>query len=195
MEISAAGAAERIAQLEEQLARREAELAELRLALEVFASMDARTGLPNLNGMVEALVAAADVLNRHGEAFGVIGVRFPGLSQHGGVEAVRHLGAVLGAGLREIDRVGILDQDSFLAVARDCDDEGVHAVIARLTPSLDPDQIPAGVDLPRYAFIAFDESEEIRPDEVIAHIRGTLAEMENPEVIRLRTDGRDARLA
>ncbi len=185
MEMSPEDAAARIRELESLLARREGEIAELRLSLEVFSSIDTRTGLPNLNAMVDALMAAADVLRRHGEPFSVVGIRFPGLSRKANTETVRHFGAVLGAALREIDRVGVLDGDSYIAVARDCDDVGADALIKRLSSFLDDTSLPPGVEGPKYTFVTLDEAGPIRPDVVVDQIRRGLDRTAWAEVLRL----------
>ncbi|NND83584.1 MAG: GGDEF domain-containing protein [Acidimicrobiia bacterium] len=185
MELSPKEAAKRIEHLEALLAHRDAEVAELRLSLEVFSSIDTRTGLPNLNAVVDALLAAVDVLRRHGEAFSVIGVRFPKLSEAATVESVRHLGAVVEAALREIDRVGILSPESFIAIARDCDDTGAAALIERLGSALGAGQVPEGVETPMYSSMSMEKSGEIRPDIVIDRVRRSLDRETPIQVVRL----------
>ena len=150
-------ASARIRDLESELAVSKFEIGTLRLQLDVMSTLDPITGMPNLHGMVELIDGAVHRRERMGEAFGVMTVRFPVLTDirdrfgtdayHG---ALRHAGALITAGLRQIDRVGRLDETTFLAVLADLNAQGVPSVTDRLERMLL--QVP----------LTFGESEVIR---------------------------------
>ena len=147
---------QRIDELEAELEDARAEINQLRLQLHVFTSTDAITGLANRNGLLDSLQGAIDRQQRMAEPYCVVFLRFP---QLGGLmddhheddyeEALRHLGAIVAAGLRTVDRVGRLDETTFVAVltnrnavrpeveqAQCLDDEFGHSVDVAFTLDL-----------------------------------------------------------
>lgn len=125
--------------LRDQLGEALAEIRSLRLRLDVLATLDMDTGLPNLNGIVDAIETACVRQQRTGEPFGVVHVVFPGLDEAATRvgedavgDAVRHLAALLSAAVRGMDRVGRFDTTSFLVVAPQLDAAGVDPLVDRL---------------------------------------------------------------
>lgn len=111
----------RIAQLEESIHGLEFDNGVLRLQFDVLTSTDIVTGLPNLVGMMEIVDNALARQSRSGEPFGLMSVEIPVLSEFDNAgdaataqAALRHCGALIRAGLRDLDSVGRVDERSFL---------------------------------------------------------------------------------
>jgi diguanylate cyclase (GGDEF)-like protein len=133
----------RIEELERRLDAAEAENGMLRLQLDVLASVDIVTGLPNVTGMMDVLENALARSIREGEPFGVMSIHIPELAtiaeRHGRdalKEALRHSGAMIAAGLRQMDTVGRLDDSGFLVTLPMVVDTGIAAVIERVMTML-----------------------------------------------------------
>ena len=133
----------RIAELEAKLEQAQVENGMLRLQLDVLASLDIVTGLPNVTGMMDVLENALARSIRAGEAFGVLSVHIPALGaiaeRHGKDalrEALRHSGAMIAAGLRALDTVGRLDDTGFLVTLPMLEEDGLEAVVGRITDML-----------------------------------------------------------
>lgn len=152
-EISTEG---RVSQLEEELTEARAEISRLRLQLHVFTSTDAVTGLANRNGLLDSIQGALDREGRMSEPFSVVLMRFPQIAGLAGEhtlddyeEALRHLGAVIAAGLRTVDRVGRIDDTTFLAVLTNCPGEHITTVLERSLQSIRA--LPLSVGASEYA--------------------------------------------
>ncbi len=146
----------RIETLEAELDDARAEINQLRLQLHVFTSTDAITGLANRNGLLDSLQGAIDRQQRMSEPYCVVFLRFPQLAglfeahhEDDYEEALRHLGAVVAAGLRTVDRVGRLDETTFVAVLTNCPGEHISVVIERSLASIRA--LPLSVGASEYA--------------------------------------------
>ena len=133
----------RIAQLETRLAEYRQEIGTLRLQLDVLSSTDGQSGLPNLNGLQESIAFAISRLERGGEAFGIVSVRVPELEQiarsgnRGAfTDALRHIGGIIRATVRDVDAVGRFDNASFMVVLPELEEGGLDMVFHRLRSTL-----------------------------------------------------------
>jgi len=126
--------------LQSRLSTLEDENAALRLQLAVFAATDPATGLANRIGLLDAVEMACYRLARMAEPFAVVVTSFGQLDgiddpeEH--LEAVRDLGAMLAAGLRNVDRVGRIDASSFVSVLANIPFEHIDTVVSRTRASL-----------------------------------------------------------
>ncbi len=126
-----------IADLQSELEKALFESGVLRLQLDMLSSTDTLTGMPNLNGIAQALEKAAARADRSGEPFGLMSIEIPVLEklreedpeEH--EDAVRHAGAMITACLRRLDTVGRLEEGAFLVVLPMLGPEGVKAVTQR----------------------------------------------------------------
>jgi PleD family two-component response regulator len=171
---------DRVAVLERELEVARAENNQLRLQLHVFTSTDALTGLANRNGLLDSLQGAIDRQARMQEPYSLVVMRFPqisGLVDEHNVddyeEAIRHLGAVFAAGLRTVDRVGRLDEITFVAVLTNCPGEYISAVIERSLMSIRA--LPLSMGASEYsldpAVVALLSGEEVVPDAAVVFTR------------------------
>lgn len=122
-----------------QLDECRAEVSRLRLLVDVQATIDMATGMLNAQGMLEPLQTAMDRLGRTGESFAVCIVDLPQLAdreQELTDGAMRHAGALLGATLRGMDRVGRLGNSSFLVVMPQMVFDAVGDVLGRIGSSI-----------------------------------------------------------
>jgi len=145
------GTDQRISHLEAELAAARAEINRLELQLSVFTSTDPLTGLSNRNGILDALQGAIDRQHRMTEPYCVVMLRFPQLDdlkaslvEDDLEEALRHLGAIVAAGLRTVDSVGRIDDTTFVAVLTNCPGEFVDVVINRSLESIRALPLSAG---------------------------------------------------
>jgi len=126
-----------IAEMETELEKALFESGVLRLQLDMLSSTDTLTGMPNLNGIAQALEKAAARADRSGEPFGLMSIEIPVLEKLREIEpeehedAVRHAGAMITACLRRLDTVGRLEEGAFLVVLPMLGPEGVKAVTQR----------------------------------------------------------------
>jgi len=126
--------------LQSRLSTLEDENAALRLQLAVFAATDPATGLANRIGLLDAIEMACYRLARMAEPFAVVVTSFGQLDgiddpeEH--LEAVRDLGAMLAAGLRNVDRVGRIGASSFVSVLANIPFEHIDTVVSRTRASL-----------------------------------------------------------
>lgn len=109
--------------LQSELADARAEIGRLELQLHVLTTVDTLTGLANRNGVLDSIEGAVARHQRMEEPFAVVGFRFPELVGLARVhdpdeyaETMRHLAAMLAAGLRNVDTVGRTDEDAFATV-------------------------------------------------------------------------------
>lgn len=143
----------RIAELERLLDEQRLENGVLRLQLDVLSTTDIVTGLPNVTGIVQILENALARHSRSGESFGVMAVNVPALATIGErygkdhvKDALRHSGAMVSAGLRQLDSVGRLDDTTFLVALPMLGREGVGAVIERIERMLESVPMTFGDD-------------------------------------------------
>lgn len=126
--------------LQERIRDLESENAHLRLQLAIMSSTDPVTGLANRAGIVDSIEVAINRLPRMKEPFAVVGVRFPQLNELNDddlrIDAVRDLGALLAAGLRNVDRVGRIDDTTFVAVLANIPTDHVSTVTDRTRGTL-----------------------------------------------------------
>ncbi|MGY9071735.1 MAG: GGDEF domain-containing protein [Acidimicrobiales bacterium] len=171
---------DRVAVLERELEVARAENNQLRLQLHVFTSTDALTGLANRNGLLDSLQGAIDRQARMQEPYSLVVMRFPqisGLVDEHNVddyeEAIRHLGAIFAAGLRTVDRVGRLDEITFVAVLTNCPGEYISTVIERSLMSIRA--LPLSMGASEYsldpAVVALLSGEEVVPDAAVVFTR------------------------
>lgn len=172
---------QRIAELEDELADARAEINQLRLQLHVFTSTDAVTGLANRNGLLDSLQGAIDRQQRMTEPYSVVFLRFPLLAgladdhhEDDYEEALRHLGAIVAAGLRTVDRVGRLDETTFVAVLTNCPGEFISVVIERSLASIRA--LPLSVGASEYALdpavVALLSGDEVAAGAEVVLARG-----------------------
>lgn len=154
----------RLAAVEQALEKRTAALRMLRLQLDVQSIADPVTGLLNRNGIVDSIELALERRSRYREPFAVMTVSFPGLADalsghplHEREEALRHLGAIMTAALRRLDRSGWLGGLTFAAVMPGLTGSDAEAVIDRLRSVLSAAPVEAGggahQPLPRVAAV------------------------------------------
>ena len=126
-----------ISEIQAELEKAMFESGVLRLQLDMLSSTDTLTGMPNLNGIAQALEKAAARADRSGEPFGLMSIEIPVLEKLRESEpdehedAVRHAGAMITACLRRLDTVGRLEEGSVLVVLPMLGPEGVKAVTHR----------------------------------------------------------------
>jgi PleD family two-component response regulator len=113
------------------------ELDRLRLMLDVLGTVDLETGILNRNGLLESLERGRRWMSRRGDIFGAMVVRFPDLprldpSHPDDLETIKHLAATIGAGVREVDEVGRLDDVTFAASLADLNPGAIHVVADRV---------------------------------------------------------------
>ena len=121
----------------DRLAKAEEELARLRFTLDVMGTVDFATGLLNRNGVLEALERGRRWMNRRGDIYGVLVVRFPSMraldpENETDIEILKHLGATIAAGVRDVDEVGRLDELTYASVLADLKPGAIAAVISRV---------------------------------------------------------------
>jgi len=132
-------AAARIAQLEAELQEALFDNGVLRLQLDMLASTDIVTGLPNANGILEVVEKAAARHARSGETFALMFVGIPALQRvaerfgrEGLEDALRHASALVGACVRRLDTVGRVDEEGLVAVMPMLEERGIPAVVTRM---------------------------------------------------------------
>ncbi len=137
-----------VAKLTDRVAELEDEVAHLNLQLAILSSTDAITGLANRTGLADSIEMALYRLQRMAEPFAVVGVRFPGLEALGAdrLDAVRDLGALIAASLRNVDRVGRLDETTFAVVLANVPADHVATVTDRTGALLGSLPASVGVD-------------------------------------------------
>ncbi len=130
----------------EELRRRvveaESEIERLYLTIEVVGVVDLDTALLNRNGVLEAMERGRRWMNRRGDIYGLLLIRFPSLRplnvrEEGDREIVKHLAAVIAAGLRDVDEVGRTDTQTFAAVLADLKPGAIDTVVSRVTNQLE----------------------------------------------------------
>ncbi|MFV1989706.1 MAG: GGDEF domain-containing protein [Acidimicrobiales bacterium] len=133
---------ERMIGLEEELDTARMEVGRLQLQLDLFTSTDPTTGLVNRAGTLDAIQVAAERLERMSEPFAVVVIRIPELdamrreAMEDSGDMARHFGALIGGGLRRLDRVGRLENGSFVTVLSNVDTDHIEVVLSRVRRAL-----------------------------------------------------------
>ena len=167
---------ERIAELEAELAAHRQELGELRLQLDILATIDPTTGLLNRNGILDAVDAAARRQGRTGEPFGRLLISIPELRRILAVEGevlyvdvLRDVAALVTAALRDMDRVGRVDDMTLLALLPWVGDDGMPQVRSRL------ERVLRGRDprlRPSFTSVIASPHGRVNPDDLLAVLVG-----------------------
>jgi GGDEF domain-containing protein len=144
----------------------------------VFAATDPATGLANRIGLLDTIEMASYRLARMSEPFAVVITRFAQLDgltedeEH--LEAVRDLGALLAAGLRNVDRVGRIGSSTFVSVLANIPFEHIDTVVSRTRASLvamtsAADVAPDTIEARVIALSITDVEAQIDADTVLRH--------------------------
>lgn len=125
------------------------EIARLRIELDLFSNTDLLTGFVNRNGLLEAIEQGIERFQRLQEPMSMLAIRIPELStvEHGSedrVQAVQHVGALVKAGLRRLDRVGRLEDDTLLMVLANLNRQDFDVVLQRIRVALTAAPIEIG---------------------------------------------------
>jgi PleD family two-component response regulator len=118
------------------------ELDRLRLTLEVVGTMDLDAGILNRNGLLESLERGRRWLDRRGDIFGALVVRFPAMpvldpQNADDLEIIKHLAATIGAGVREVDEVARIDETTYGASLADLKPGAIQVVADRVRALLE----------------------------------------------------------
>ena len=127
-------------------------------------------------GTIDALETAADRQRRTSEPFAILLITVPELARirdaYGSLvygDYLRDAGALIAAALRDMDRLGRIDESSFLAVMPWMGDEGLPSVSGRLERVLrarDPGLIP------EFASVAAGPYGKVEADDLLAIMMG-----------------------
>lgn len=117
------------------------ELERLKLTLEVVGTTDLDAGILNRTGVLESLERSRRWMDRRGDIYGLLVVRFPTLrpldtSVPEDLELVQHLSATIAAGVREVDEVGRIDGLTYASTLADLKPGTIHVVAERVTSLL-----------------------------------------------------------
>ncbi len=167
---------ERIAQLEAELAAHRQELGEMRLQLDILATIDPTTGLLNRNGILDAVDAAARRQGRTGEPFGLLLIAIPELRRIRAVDGellyvdvLRDISALVTASMRDMDRVGRVDDMTLLALLPWVGEDGMPQVRSRIG------RILRGRDSrlrPSFTSVIASPHGRVDPDDLLAVLVG-----------------------
>lgn len=172
----------RLAEAEALLAERTRELGALSLQRDVLAMTDPVTGLLNRGGIIDALELALVRLDRTAEPFALIGVRVEGARD---AETVRHVGALLMAGLRALDRVGRWDDETFCVVAPLLGAADPEAPADRVRRLFDIPVAP-GVGVPRIAVVLPEPGPNLNAEAFLDALRRALDRADGGEPVIVR---------
>ncbi|MGH2721356.1 MAG: GGDEF domain-containing protein [Actinomycetota bacterium] len=174
-----------LGELRQALRRKTEEAGLLRLQLDALSTTEITTGLLNRSGLVDAIETALQRLARLGEPFAVVGVRIPALGRVVGAspavirEAVRHIGGMIAAGLRDLDRTGRLDDTTFVAVAALTTPNAYAAVLDRLRTVLTAGPLTIGAQTvdpdPQFGVVVADPSSRGEPTSILQLAEDLLA--------------------
>lgn len=125
-------------ELARELAAAREELERIKLTLDVVGTIDLHTGILNRNGLLESLERGRRWMARRGDIFGAVVVIFPEMpeldsSDPEDIETIKHLAATIGAGVREVDEVGRIDDLTYAASLADLKPGAIHVVADRVT--------------------------------------------------------------
>lgn len=113
------------------------ELERLKLTLEVVGTTDLDAGILNRTGVLESLERGRRWMARRGDIYGLVVARFPMLRQLDAsdatdLELIKHLAATIGAGVREVDEVGRIDDLTYAATLQDLKPGTIRIVVERV---------------------------------------------------------------
>jgi GGDEF domain-containing protein len=167
------------------LQRKTEEIGLLRLQLDALSTTELTTGLLNRAGLLEAIETALQRLDRLDEPFAVVGVRIPSLAGivSGGPAALRdtlrHVGAMIAAGLRDLDRTGRIDDTTFVAVASLKVADAYTVVLDRLKAVLGAGPLTVGDETvhpdPRFCVVLAEPSARGEPTSILQLAEDLLA--------------------
>jgi GGDEF domain-containing protein len=175
------GATDDPGRLREEIARLQEEIGFLRLQLDAFSTVDPDTGALNRNGLIDAMEAALQRIDRLGEPFALSGVLLAGMSEadasDGGDrrELVRHVAAVIQASVRALDRVARLDERTLavLSPGIPCEDRAIQLDRIRSVLSAGSPDVEA-----RMAVLVVSTVPEAGAEELLAELTEALARAE-----------------
>jgi GGDEF domain-containing protein len=185
----------RVADLEADLDHARREVGRLQLQLDLFTSTDPLTGFVNRSGTLDAIQAGVDRLDRMGETFALVFAAIPLLSVLGReapdlvAETRRHVGALVAGGLRRVDRVGRLEDDTFVTVLANVSNEGLTTVLERLRKAVDGgsvqvDDVSVDLDIHLVTLLVLTPSTH-DADELLALGLGLIDEAAEGDVLRM----------
>lgn len=113
------------------------ELDRLKLTMEVVGTTDLDAGVLNRTGVLESLERGRRWMARRGDIYGLLVARFPLLrrldpADPGDLELIKHLAATIGAGVREVDEVGRIDDLTYAATLQDLKPGTIRIVVERV---------------------------------------------------------------
>lgn len=113
------------------------ELDRLKLTLEVVGTTDLDAGILNRTGILESLERGRRWMARRGDIYGLVVTRFPLLRQLDSadptdLDVIQHLAATIGAGVREVDEVGRIDNLTYAATLQDLKPGTIRVVVDRV---------------------------------------------------------------
>ncbi len=133
----------RMAELETELEQAMIDVGRLQLQVDLFTSTDPVTGFVNRTGTIDAVQSALDRLDRMDEPVTILVLSIPELDELRAsladtdlVGGLRHLGALVAGGLRRVDRVGRLEDDTFVSVLSNLGAQSVDVVLGRIEDAL-----------------------------------------------------------
>lgn len=117
------------------------ELDRLKLTLEVVGTTDLDAGILNRTGILESLERGRRWMTRRGDIYGLVVVRFPTLrlldpANPDDLDIIQHLAATIGAGVREVDEVGRIDNMTFASTLADLKPGTIQVVADRVNTLL-----------------------------------------------------------
>ncbi|MEM9609615.1 MAG: GGDEF domain-containing protein [Actinomycetota bacterium] len=147
------GLRQRMLELEAELEQAKADVGRLQLQVDLFTSTDPVTGFVNRSGTVDAIQSALDRLDRMSEPVTVLAITVPELAAVRDqldditlIDTLRHVGALIAGGLRRVDRVGRLENDTFVSVLSNLGPDAVDVVLGRLEAALVAQPVELGDD-------------------------------------------------
>ena len=127
---------EELTALRARLERAESELESLKLTLEVVGTVDLDTGVLNRTGVLDGLERGRRWMSRRGDIYGMLVVAFPRVHVDQDadrlIELAKHITASIGAGVRDVDDVGRLDDHTYAAVLADLKPGSIEIVADRV---------------------------------------------------------------
>jgi len=113
------------------------ELERLKLTLEVVGTTDLDAGILNRTGVLESLERGRRWMARRGDIYGLVVARFPLLrpldpANAADLDLIQHLAATIGAGVREVDEVGRIDDLTYAATLQDLKPGTIRVVVDRV---------------------------------------------------------------
>lgn len=179
---------QRMMDVEQELAAARLDVGRLQLQLDLFTSTDPTTGLVNRAGTFDAIDTATERLDRMGEPFAVMLIEISELDELRRMdeedtgEIVRHIGALIGGGLRRLDQVGRLNHGCFVTVLSNVDADHIQIVLTRVRSALTATAIDLGDSLrklnPKMATIVAMSPKEVNPETLLDQVQELLMRSE-----------------